>query len=105
MEYKEIVKSALQSLKRNVMRTSLTMVGIIIGITAVILIYSIGQVAVKFITNELASFGTDYFQINPGSSQVSTFAGSQALTFNDLEAIKNDSSLTNIKAVAPIAMA
>ncbi|MGE5042450.1 MAG: ABC transporter permease [Candidatus Levyibacteriota bacterium] len=81
------------------------MIGIIIGITSVILIYSIGQGAVKFVTNEFAQFGTDYFQINPGSSQVSTFAGSQALTFEDVDAIRNDSSLTNIKQVAPIAMA
>jgi putative ABC transport system permease protein len=105
MQYKEIVLSAIQSLRNNVMRTSLTMLGIIIGITSVILIYSIGQGAVKFITNELSSFGTDYFQINPGSTQFSTFAGSQALTFEDVEAIKNDSSLTNIKIVAPFAMA
>lgn len=105
MEYKEIISSALQSLRRNVLRTSLTMIGIIIGITAVILIYSIGQGAVAFITNELASFGTDYFQINPGSSQVSTFAGSEALTLEDVEAIQDDASLTNVKEVVPIAMA
>lgn len=105
MEYTEIFKSAIQALQNNVMRTSLTMIGIIIGITAVILIYSIGQGAVAFITNELASFGTDYFQINPGSSQISTFAGSKALTFDDIEAIEKDKSLTNIKDIAPIAMA
>ncbi|MEK7186403.1 MAG: ABC transporter permease [Patescibacteria group bacterium] len=105
MEYKEIFKSAVQALRSNILRTSLTMLGIIIGITSVILIYSIGQGAVAFITNELSSFGTDYFQINPGGSQISTFAGSEALTFDDLEAIKNDASLTNIKSVAPIAMA
>lgn len=104
MQYKEIVLSAVQSLRNNVMRTSLTMLGIIIGITSVILIYSIGQGAVKFITNELSSFGTDYFQINPGSTQFSTFAGSKALTLRDVEAIKKDSSLTNIKNVAPFAM-
>ena len=105
MEYKEIIQSALQALRTNILRTSLTMLGIIIGITSVILIYSIGQGAVAFITNELTLFGTDYFQINPGGNQISTFAGSQALTFDDLEAIKNDASLTNIKSVAPIAMA
>jgi len=105
MEYKEIFKSAILALKINKLRTSLTMIGIIIGITSVILIYSIGQGAVAFITGELASFGTDYFQINPGSSQVSTFAGSKALTFDDIEAIKNDTSLTNIKYIAPISMA
>lgn len=101
MEYKEIFKSAIQALRSNILRTSLTMTGIIIGITSVILIYSIGQGGVAFITNELSSFGTDYFQINPGSSQFSTFAGSQSLTMKDMEAIKNDTSFTNIKAVAP----
>lgn len=104
MEYKEIFTSAVQALKINKMRTSLTMLGIIIGITAVILIYSIGQGAVKFITDELASFGTDYFQINPGSSQLSAIAGSTSLTFDDLEAIRNDTSLTNIRNIAPFAM-
>lgn len=104
MEYKEIAKNALQALRNNKLRTSLTMLGIIIGITAVILIYSIGQGAVAFITNELSSFGTDYFQINPGTSQLSTFAGSKALTFEDLEAIRSDTSLTNIKSVAPFEM-
>ncbi|MDO8270185.1 MAG: ABC transporter permease [Candidatus Levybacteria bacterium] len=104
MEYKEIFISAVQALKINKMRTSLTMLGIIIGITAVILIYSIGQGAVKFITDELASFGTDYFQINPGSSQLSAIAGSTSLTFDDLEAIRNDTSLTNIRNIAPFAM-
>lgn len=105
MEYREIIKSAFENLKRNVLRTSLTMLGIIIGITAVILIYSIGQGAVAFITNEFTQFGTDYFQINPGSSQVSTFAGSEALTLSDVNAIREDTSLTNVKAVVPIAMA
>ncbi len=105
MEYFEIVKSAISALRNNKLRTSLTMTGIIIGITAVILIYSIGQGAVAFITGELASFGTDYFQINPGNSQFSTFAGSQSLTFEDMEAIESDKSLTNIKYVVPISMA
>lgn len=105
MEYKEIIRLSIQSLKNNVMRTSLTMLGIIIGITSVILIVSIGQGAVSFVTNELSQFGTDYFQINPGTSQISAIAGSNTLTFEDMDAIKNDTSLTNIKTVAPFAMA
>jgi len=105
MQYKEVFTSAIQALKNSKLRTSLTMLGIIIGITSVILIYSLGQGAVAFITNELAQFGTDYFQINPGSSQLSTIAGSESLTFDDYEAILNDSSITNIKSVIPMAMA
>lgn len=104
MEFKEILVSAIQALRNNKMRTSLTMLGIIIGITAVILIYSIGQGAVAFVTRELAQFGTDYFQINPGTSQIGAIAGSNSLTFDDLEAIRNDTTLTNIRNIAPFAM-
>lgn len=105
MDFKEIIRSAIQALRGNILRTSLTMIGIIIGISAVILIYSIGQGAVAFITNELSSFGIDYFQITPGNSQFSAFAGAKSLTFDDIDAIKNDSSLTNIRLIAPFAMA
>lgn len=104
MEYKELVLSAIEALKNNLLRTSLTMLGIIIGISSVILIVSLGQGAVTFITNEFTSFGTDYFQINPGTSQVSAIMGANTLTNEDLNAIKNDKSLTNIKEVVPNAM-
>lgn len=103
MDYKEIFKTALQALRRNILRTSLTMLGIIIGITAVILIVSIGQGAVSFITKELTSFGTDYFQINPGTDAFSSFSAN-TLTLKDIEAIKQDASLTNVKEVAPFAL-
>jgi len=104
MEYKELVKSAMEALRTNILRTSLTMVGIVIGISAVILIVSLGQGAVAFITNEFTSFGTDYFQINPGTSSLATIAGSDTLTMEDLEAIRTDTSLTNIKEIVPNAM-
>lgn len=104
MDYKELIVSALQALRRNILRTSLTMLGIIIGITSVILIVSIGRGAVAFVTNELTSFGTDYFQINPGTDTFSTLVGSNTLTMADVEAIEKDSSLTNVKQVAPLAM-
>jgi len=104
MELKELTLSAIDALYSNLLRTSLTMLGMIIGISAVILIVSLGQGAVSFITNEFTSFGTDYFQINPGTSQISTIAGADTLTQEDLEAIKTDTSLTNIKEVVPNAM-
>lgn len=104
MDYKEIISSAFQALKSNILRTSLTMLGIIIGITSVILIYSIGQGAVAFVTKELTSFGTDYFQITPGKDTFSTFAGSNTLTMDDVEALRNDNSLPNINKVVPVAV-
>lgn len=104
MDYREIIITALQALRRNILRTSLTMIGIIIGITSVILIVSIGRGAVAFVTNELTSFGTDYFQITPGSSTFGSITGSNTLSLDDVEAIKSDTSLTNINKVAPMAM-
>ena len=106
MEYKELLLESVQSLSKNVLRTALTMLGIIIGITSVILIVSIGQGAVKFITSELNSFGGNVITIFPGSSLASTFAaGKKTLTIDDFNAIKNDKSLTNIDKVMPLAIA
>lgn len=104
MDYREITLSALQSLRRNKMRTALTMLGVIIGITSVILIASIGQGAVKFITNELSTFGTNYFQVVPGNDFQSTISGGVTpLTRDDVEAIREEPSFTNIDEVAPFA--
>src|SRR3989344_8365730 len=106
MEYKEIFLSALQSLKINKLRTSLTMLGIVIGIWAVILIVAIGQGAVAVITSELSVFGTDMFSVAPGTSAVAAFAGGHKnLTLKDADALRNDKSLTNVQSVIPIAIA
>ncbi len=106
MEYNEIIQSSLQSLKRNALRTFLTMLGIIIGISSVILIASIGQGAVQFITNELSVFGTNYFQITPGSTMMGAMGNtSRPLTLDDVEALEKDSGIQNIEAVAPFTFA
>jgi len=106
MEYKELFLSAITALKTNIMRTLLTMLGIIIGISSVILIVSIGQGTVNFVTNELSTFGTNFFQVNPGTDLISNFAGGiKSITMEDVEAIRKDTSLTNIKTVGAFATA
>ncbi|MFH1827011.1 MAG: ABC transporter permease [bacterium] len=101
----ELILSALESLKNNKLRTFLTTLGVVIGISSVILIVSIGQGAVKFINNELNQFGTDYFSINPGKDLISAFSNPKTLTLEDAKAIENDSSLTNIKTVGSAVIA
>lgn len=104
MDLNELFQSALQALKANAMRTLLTMLGIIIGISSVILIFSIGQGAVSFVTNELSMFGINFFQINPGNSAISAMSGGmETLTEDDLNAIRNDTSLTNVQKVGAFA--
>lgn len=104
MNPQELLLSSLTSLRNNGMRTFLTMLGIIIGIASVILIYAIGQGAVKYVNNELSTFGVNFFQVNPGSDIISTLAGQSAsITLDDVDAIAKDSSITNIKSVGAFA--
>lgn len=104
MDYNEVIRQAFLSLRANAMRTFLTMLGIIIGISSVILIFSIGQGAVAYVKNELATFGTNFFQVNPGSSALSALMGEvNTITMKDVEAIRKDKSITNIKSVGAFA--
>jgi len=106
MEYKEHILSSIQSLKVNPVRTGLTMLGMIIGTSAVILIASIGQSSIKYITNELSTFGTNFFQITPGGDLMASYSGGAAepLTTEDAEAVE-DADIPNIESVSPIGFA
>ena len=104
MNYKELIDLAIGALRANILRTSLTMLGIVIGISSVILIVSVGQGAVAFVTNELSSFGSNVFQVSPGEGSFSNFTGADTVTLADVNLIKNDTSLTNIEYVIPAAI-
>lgn len=99
MELKETLRSALDALKIQPLRFLLTMLGIIIGITAVIIISSVGQGVVAYITNELNSFGTNFFQINPGTNLVATMTGGgEPITTEDVDAIKA-ANIPNVQTI------
>jgi putative ABC transport system permease protein len=106
MNIKEYLFSALQSLRGNLMRTILTMLGIVIGIASVILIVALGRGASASITNQLSSFGTDFFTVIAGNiSDGSAFTGSvKTLTIDDGDALLKSPVLSNIKHVVPAVM-
>jgi putative ABC transport system permease protein len=100
MEFKETLLSAVQALRINAMRSVLTMIGIIIGISSVILISSVGRGTVAYISNELTSFGTNFFSINPGNNFMSNITGgTEPLTPDDIKAI-DDTHIPNIEYIA-----
>ncbi len=104
MQLTQVINSSQQALKGNKLRTALTMLGIIIGISSVILITSIGQGAIAYITDQLNILGASYFRIAPGQnafSQVATTAN--PLTTEDAQALK-DSNITNLKLIAPLGL-
>jgi putative ABC transport system permease protein len=59
------IKLAISNLKGNIGRTVLTLVGIVIAITAVIMITASGQGLQNYLLAEINSFGSDYIQVEP----------------------------------------
>jgi putative ABC transport system permease protein len=100
----ESVRIALRSLSSNKLRSSLTMLGIIIGVGAVITLMSIGRGAQANIVNSLQANGTNLLFISPGSTNqngVRTEAGTAAtLTLEDANALSSDDApaISNVAA-------
>jgi putative ABC transport system permease protein len=102
MNLLELIRLALSRLAASRLRAALTMLGVIIGVAAVISLVDVGEGATRGITNQLAGLGTNLLTINPGRTfSGGTFgaAGSATtLTIDDATAI---SKLDGIAAVAP----
>ncbi len=105
MTTKDLLHETFSALLTNKVRTSLTMLGIIIGISSVIIMVAIGSGAQTSIQNSIQSIGSNLIMVMPGASRnfgygASTGRGSaKTLTTKDVEAIQ--SSITNIKAISP----
>ncbi|SFA94051.1 ABC transporter permease [Selenomonas ruminantium] len=103
MLFSESFQMALTSLYANKMRSLLTMLGIIIGVGAVIALVSVGMGVRSNVTNSIASLGSNMLIISPGSSNrggVRGAAGSmRTLKYDDAKAIKE--KVKNIDYVSP----
>jgi putative ABC transport system permease protein len=98
----EAIKLALQAVKRNPMRSFLTVLGILIGVGAVIAMVTIGNGTTAKVKAEVAKLGANMLSVNPGQFGPGR-ASSEAKSFNarDIEAMRTQ--LTGVKAVAPLA--
>jgi ABC-type antimicrobial peptide transport system permease subunit len=98
------LKTALRALRRNIMRSMLTCLGIVIGIAAVIAMMEIGQGSSYSIQQTIASIGANVIQIDPSHTMVagvsSGAGGKPSLTPADAEAILRECSDT-VQSVAP----
>jgi putative ABC transport system permease protein len=103
MNFREVIRVALRALARNKMRTILTMLGIIIGVGAVICTVAIGQGAGQQVQAQIQNLGTNLVMVFAGSVNTGGVRlGSQAtktLTADDAEAIMQH--VPNITAVSP----
>src|SRR5499427_4198982 len=103
MRYLAIIKIAFRALRRNKLRTVLTMLGIIIGVGAVIAMVALGRAAKVQIQARIAALGQNVIQIFSGSVNrggvFTGFGGAGTLTVEDSLAIQNE--IPNIAGVSP----
>lgn len=92
MNIKSVTKMAFQSILSNKMRTFLTMLGIIIGVFAVVVLISIGQGATSGVTDSISSMGSNIISIN-------VFDRRKSVDFND---INDFEKIEGVKNVTPV---
>ena len=106
MTYKHLFKTSLTGLSTNRSRSMLTIFGIVIGITAIMLVMSLGAGAQDLILGEVQGLGTNTIAVIPGReptgpSDVSALY-SDSLKEKDLVALQNRSNVPGLKLIMPV---
>jgi len=96
---------ALRSIRRNLLRSFLTVLGIVIGVSAVITMVTLGSGATQAVQNQIASLGTNLLMIRPGQRMGPGSTGNTAPSFKDSDVDAIASQISGITAVAPEARA
>jgi putative ABC transport system permease protein len=88
------LRAAWRALRRNLMRSVLTMLGVVIGVAAVIAMVSVGQGADASVQAQIASLGTNVVMVIPGATTAagvrSGWGGASTLTVADAKAIEKE---------------
>ncbi len=108
MKISRVFRETFTSLSANKLRTGLTILGIVIGVAAVIAMLSVGQGAQNSITASINSIGTNVLYVSAGTR--ARFSGGGAfvvrnirqLTITDAQALTNSFQAPSVKSVAPV---
>ncbi|HEY2064979.1 MAG TPA: ABC transporter permease, partial [Gemmatimonadaceae bacterium] len=104
MTQQTLFRMAMSSIFKNKMRTLLTMLGIVIGVGAVIVMVAVGHGAQSQIADQISSLGTNLIVVTPGATSqggVNQGAGTfNKLTTDDAEKLKREG--TTLAAVSPV---
>ena len=98
----ETLRQALSAILRNAMRSFLTVLGVIIGVAAVIAMVTIGQGSTAQIESDVSSLGVNLLMMRPGQGMGPASSSRTAPLFSlkDVEAIKEQ--VPGVLAVAPV---
>ena len=100
----ETILLAQRAIRRNAMRSSLTILGIVIGVAAVILMVALGSGATAKVTRDIAKLGTNVLHVRPGQGmRGSGGARSRSDEFTVADAMAIGNNVAGLVAVAPTA--
>jgi len=98
----EALRLAIRTMRRNLLRSALTILGIVIGVGAVIAMVTIGNGATAKVSADMAKLGSNLLFVRPGQfGPGRASADARAFNARDIQALR--SQLYGVKAVAPVA--
>ncbi|MHA6761671.1 ABC transporter permease [Streptacidiphilus sp. PAMC 29251] len=98
----QTLRFAFGGLAANKVRSGLTMLGILIGVAAVILLLAVGNGSSQAVKNSIEALGTNSLTVSSGAgSATSTATSTKPLTIADAKALADTSQAPDIKGVAP----
>lgn len=105
MEFRDLLRLTFGSIRAHRLRTFLTMLGIAIGTSSVILLTSIGEGLREFVLHEFTQFGTNLMGVHPGKSETIGMTGvastTRKLTVEDAEQLLR---VPGVEKVVPVCM-
>ena len=106
MSWRDTFRTATEAVRTHRLRSALTMLGILIGIVAVILSVGLGQGAQAQVQAEINQLGTNILVVSPGSATDTSgarggFGSSSTLTVQDAAALTSNAAAPDVQAVAP----
>jgi putative ABC transport system permease protein len=104
MRFGDLVRLTAGSVRAQRLRASLTALGIGIGVTAVVLLTSIGEGVNRFVVSEFTQFGTNIIGVTPGKTQtmgasIGSFGNVRPLTVEDAQALERAPYATTTNAM------
>jgi len=109
MRIRHAFKNVFIGIKTNKSRSFLTVLGIVIGITSIILIMSIGQSAKDLILDEIKAMGGNFVSINPGKEMkgpqdMAGMMNNDSLKDRDVRALKDKNNVPDLEDITPVVM-
>ncbi len=102
----EALRVAFGGLRTNRLRSGLTMLGILIGVAAVVLLVAVGNGASRAVQNSIQSLGSNLLIVFPGAVQAGGvqqgFASGATLSMQDVQALNDKQTVPDVKTAIPV---